>query len=243
MSYPGAKSNTGAWQTIIGQIPATDWFIEGFAGSAQITRRMRPARMTYLFDVSVEAVERLCLDFDSRTGLYIERCNFVAWLSESKFERNTTAVIYCDPPYPLSTRNGREYYEHEMTDADHAALISALLQSRARVLLSGVRCPLYDAELKAWRRIDYRVKWHKKTAIESLWCNFPEPTELQDWRFAGRNYRDRWRMEKLRRNVLAKLKRMQPRQRGFVLNAINDAYPVSGLTQPTAFQKPAVPVS
>lgn len=60
-------------------------------------------------------------------------------------------LIYADPPYPLATRY-KKLYKHEMTDADHAALLDALDAHPGPVVLSGYACPLYDDRLGHWQR-------------------------------------------------------------------------------------------
>ena len=62
--------------------------------------------------------------------------------------------MYIDPPYLLSTRTGKQY-KHEMTDKDHMEFLDTLLNSKAKIMLSGYRHPLYDEKLKEWKR-NYR---------------------------------------------------------------------------------------
>jgi hypothetical protein len=64
------------------------------------------------------------------------------------------------------------------------------------VLLSGRRSKLYDSLLVDWRRVDYQTRNHEHTVTESLWCNFPEPTALHDYRFLGANFRERQRIKR-----------------------------------------------
>lgn len=87
-------------------------------------------------------------------------------------------LIYCDPPYVLSTR-GRKQYRHEMTDDDHRELLKELCKSRAMVMLSGYDCELYEEYLKDWRtvQIDTRAQ-NNLHRTETLWMNF-EPQGQQ----------------------------------------------------------------
>lgn len=84
------------------------------------------------------------------------------------------ALIYADPPYPLSTRDdNRADYAHEMTDADHRALARVLRAARGKVVLSGYPCRLYDEELYPhWAREEreHRADGAKKRT-EVLWMN------------------------------------------------------------------------
>jgi DNA adenine methylase len=86
---------------------------------------------------------------------------------------------YCDPPYLHATRTAKAAYgPHEMTDADHAALLDCLLACRGKVMLSGYRNPLYDAALDGWRREEFDLPNNagqnkvKARRVECVWCNF-----------------------------------------------------------------------
>ena len=71
---------------------------------------------------------------------------------------------YLDPPYVQDTRQGGidnpndGRYVHEMTDADHAALVDALLRLPGKFLLSGYAQDVYaPLEAAGWRRIDWQT--------------------------------------------------------------------------------------
>jgi DNA adenine methylase len=84
----------------------------------------------------------------------------------------TDTLLYVDPPYLLSTRSGGRMYRHEMTDADHVALLDALDAHPGPVLLSGYQSALYDERLTAWRRVDTITQAEKgNERVESLWLN------------------------------------------------------------------------
>ncbi len=81
------------------------------------------------------------------------------------------ALIYADPPYPFSTRNGK-LYQHEMTDADHALLLDALDAHLGPVVLSGYHCALYDNRLSHWHTREKQAQAEKgNTRTEVLWLN------------------------------------------------------------------------
>lgn len=83
----------------------------------------------------------------------------------------TERLIYADPPYPLSTRSGA-LYQHEMTDADHLALLDALDAHPGPVVLSGCHCALYDGRLRHWHTREKQVQAEKgNTRTEVLWLN------------------------------------------------------------------------
>lgn len=58
-------------------------------------------------------------------------------------------LIYCDPPYVLGTRHGKQYRE-EMTDTDHIKLLDVLKAHKGPVLISGYESELYNDMLQDW---------------------------------------------------------------------------------------------
>ena len=90
-------------------------------------------------------------------------------------------LIYCDPPYVLSSRSGgKRQYKHEMSDADHEELLAALKAHRGPALISGYRSGLYDRELSGWyRETCTSTDQLSRRREEVLWMNF-EPEQRQE---------------------------------------------------------------
>jgi DNA adenine methylase len=94
-----------------------------------------------------------------------------------------TTLFYLDPPYVHETRATTGEYAHEMTEDQHAELLATLATIKGKFLLSGYRCPLYDAAATRWRwtRHDFELPNNaaggkeKRRMVESLWCNFSSP--------------------------------------------------------------------
>jgi DNA adenine methylase len=85
-------------------------------------------------------------------------------------------LIYLDPPYVWSTR-GRKQYRHEMTDQDHEELLETVFHSRAKIMLSGYDCELYERFLKDWYKLQMPARAQNNLRrVETLWLNF-EPVE------------------------------------------------------------------
>ncbi len=96
-------------------------------------------------------------------------------------------LIYADPPYVLSTRDPRasdstgtgtgtgNYYRHEMTDADHVALLQNLRGARGMVIVSGYDNDLYADQLDGWERhqTSARISAGRGTVMrtETVWIN------------------------------------------------------------------------
>ena len=82
------------------------------------------------------------------------------------------ALIYCDPPY-LQTLRKKCMYAHEMSEEKHVEMLEALLESEARVIVSGYDSTLYNEMLKGWRTDEavttVQLGLHR---TEKLWMNF-----------------------------------------------------------------------
>jgi hypothetical protein len=237
MSYLGSKAQAGVFQRIICQMPAHSFYVEPFFGSGQIFFRKRPAGVNVIIDADGQQIKKLLADPRVKTGAGCQPSSEVTFrtgaaarvicgdalleLAALKPTLPADAVIYCDPPYLLSTRTSRDRYNHEFgTDEQHASLLALLQEMPCRVLLSGYPSKLYAQKLKAWRCISYRTRTRGRTLTECLWCNFPEPTELHDWRFIGKGYRERLALKRFAARWTARMDRMPELKRNFFLNLI-----------------------
>jgi hypothetical protein len=61
------------------------------------------------------------------------------------------------------------------------------------------------------------------SAIETVWCNFPEPAELHDTRFVGDGFRDRERIRRKISRWVRRLERLPLAERAVILAAFDDA--------------------
>lgn len=117
----------------------------------------------------MEAAERL-------RGVQIENRPAVEVINRYNFEN---VLIYCDPPYVLSTRC-RKQYNHEMTDADHEELLAALIKHKGPVIISGYASDLYDDALAGWYREEIENQaMNAQKRKEIIWFNRKrEPEQL-----------------------------------------------------------------
>ena len=85
----------------------------------------------------------------------------------------TGTLHYVDPPYLHTTRSdARHAYAHEMSDADHLALLDHLSSLAGMVILSGYPSALYDDALAGWSRLTRRSLDNGATwRTECLWLN------------------------------------------------------------------------
>ncbi|MCB4365442.1 DNA adenine methylase [Hydrogenophaga taeniospiralis] len=105
-------------------------------------------------------------------GVVIENRNAITVMQTHDSDQT---LHYVDPPYVHSTRNLRTRapaYKHELSNADHETLASALKELQGMVVVSGYRCDLYDHLFNGWQRIDQAAHADgAKDRIESLWLS------------------------------------------------------------------------
>ena len=114
---------------------------------------------------------------DSFQGIQIE--NLPALELIEKYDNENT-FFYLDPPYIQATRSTFYKYPYEMTDDDHSELAAVLLRVKAKVMVSGYRCELYDKIYSGWNRIDdepYLSPLSRKPKHESIWLNYDPPAQ------------------------------------------------------------------
>ena len=98
-----------------------------------------------------------------------------------RFNRSDV-LIYCDPPYILSTRSGKQY-RHELDDDGHARLLDVLLDHKGPVIISGYENELYEKKLQRWHKEENTMYTQAgNPRREILWMNF-EPEKQMELRW------------------------------------------------------------
>lgn len=239
VKYIGGKNQLGTAARIINQIPPHAVYIEPFLGSGAILRLKRPAERSFGVDLVpalFPALRTAATNTALLQGCGISFLEYYPWTGRE--------MVYCDPPYLLATRGGREYYLHEMTDADHARLLCVIKSIPAMVMISGYAHPMYDSALASWRRETFTAytRTHAQRT-EVLWMNYPLPKELHDDRYVGGDFRERWALEKQRRNLVRKFLAMPEAKRAALFSALVDAMGTTGPTAQNGVNRSAHPTA
>lgn len=124
----------------------------------------------------MQAAERL-------RGVQIDNRPAVELIERFSYEN---VLIYCDPPYMLETRHGKQY-QCEMDEQDHNDLLDVLQAHRGPVILSGYENSLYNDRLSKWHReetVCYSQVCSQKR--ESLWMNFEPEKQMDIYEILGR---------------------------------------------------------
>lgn len=93
--------------------------------------------------------------------------------------------MYLDPPYILGTRTGQQY-KYEMLDADHEELLKKVLQSKAKIMISGYESDMYNDYLTGWHKEYFRsCAEHNGTRQEVVWMNYEYNLQISFANFQG----------------------------------------------------------
>lgn len=224
MRYNGGKGRS--FRNIINLIPPHDVYVEAFVGYGSVIRNKRPADINIAMDKN-EAVVTEVSAMMAVSGIGCECIvgNAVHILSSGKWTPNT--FFYLDPPYLFGTRSSnRPLYVHEFgTPKQHKKLLDVIKSLPGMVMISGYWSDLYATHLASWYTFswDDYTRGHRKTK-EWLWMNYPPPTELHDYSFFGRDYRERERFKKKKERWLAQLEATPTMERNALLSAIHDKF-------------------
>jgi len=251
MAFPGGKSVSGLYQRIINAMPPHSVYIEPFLGDGAVMRRKKPAIHNVGIDSYADVLARwrgdeldhlelFCCDgidwLKHFFGLYrfipgprnsqlrlsqgAECCD--AGQSDDRIPPSEDVLVFADPPYPANSRKStRSPYRHDLSDEQHADLLSVLMRLPCYVMASSYDSVLYRSALAEWRLIEIPVTNRANgRAVECLWMNYPEPTELHDYSYLGAEKRER---ERIRRRVSSwcrTLARLPTLERKAIIDAI-----------------------
>lgn len=216
MRYDGGKGGAGVFQKIINLMPPHDVYIEAFVGGGNIFERKRPALASIVIDADAAVTDIWrARDIAACTVICGDAIEFLR-----SYQWKGGELVYCDPPYVLSSRRGGAMYRHEMTDDQHRELLAVLAVLPVPVILSGYRNAIYSDAVPDWNTIDFQAMTRRGVATETVWFNFPVPSVLHDLRYVGDNFRARERLKRKKSRWVARLAKMDPLERAVLLDAL-----------------------
>lgn len=251
-TYFGGKGASGTYQKIINQLPPHDIYIEPFLGAGNILRRKKPAsKLNWGMDMDERLIRyyesaAVPLNFKIVPGCAL---SLIHSLAAGILKYNDTVLIYLDPPYLHETRKSNKRYNFEMSKQQHERMLMDITgkqlniyvksdyenseyfttkineaSDKVYIVISHYECDLYNKYLDNWRRIDFNSITRGGLAVESLYMNYAEPTELHQYDFLGDNYREREKIQnQIKRNV-ERLQRMPPLLRNAIVTNIKENF-------------------
>jgi hypothetical protein len=217
-AYDGGKGGAGVAQWIINQIPPHRVYIEPFVGAGAVQRFKAPARIAIVVDIDEQVIATHWADTRDLIVIHGDALEYLRGYAYQGDE-----FVYCDPPYLMETRScQRPLYAHEFaTIEQHRALLTLLERLPCMVAISGYWSALYALELASWRSDTFQtVNRAGKSTTEWLWMNYPPPLELHDYRYLGKNFRERERIKRKKTRWTKRLREMPELERLCLMEAI-----------------------
>lgn len=90
---------------------------------------------------------------------------------------------------------------------------------RPYMMVSSYFTMTYAKALGDWDYFEFQSQTRGGPRTESVWKNYTNPTALHDYRYLGGDKQERFKLERRRRNLLAKLKRLPAVERNALMQA------------------------
>lgn len=214
-NYPGGKNGSGVFHTIINRIPEHSIYFEFFAGSASIYFNKLPSSISFLCDASRLPIDHLLPKIRATDHAFIfdSVSNVRFWVAILNHFHASGLKVFCylDPPYPMQSRSSsRPIYDFEMSDENHIALLRGLVPATFPIAISTYPNSIYSSFLSKWHVHSYVAATRKGPKKELLYMNYAMPAALHDYRYLGKNFRERESFSRIRKNLLKKLDNIPP---------------------------------
>lgn len=245
-NYPGSKGGNGTFQNIINHIPPHKVYCEPFLGGGAIYRYKLPAELSILGDINAEVLNEFCnqyLEDDfcllNKTSEYTYRSTdmkeltrlFLGHYTETCESLSTHQDIffYFDPPYVKSTRKSQDdIYGYEWNDQDHTEFLEYVLKLNHKVMISCYDNFIYELYLDGWNKFTFTSMTRNGPAKETIYMNYPQPKELHDYRYLGKNMTDRQRIQRKVNRHIKKLYHLPVLERNKVLHDLKNHFNLCG---------------
>lgn len=201
-------------------------YLEIFVGNGGIVRNLRLPGNVIISDLDsnvIKAWEKM-----QNKGHYkkvqLVHGNGLDLFRQYRYD-DTATFVYCDPPYRIDSRkNDKDLYRFEWDDEDHKEFLSMAVTASCNVMISHYPDEMYDEKLFGWHTVDFKAMTRSGLANERIYMNYPPPFILQDYRYLGKDYRERELIKKKTISMMGKIKALPHNQRAAILSAVIATY-------------------
>ncbi len=221
-NYPGGKNQDGVYQRIINLIPPHRIWVECCAGSAAITKRIRPTEESYCIEMDLCQVHMLEKDLPEHVilsqGDFMELLSLDDLASDSYF-------LFIDPPYMIETRTSKApIYKHEWNMQDHIAFLLWIKEVKCPVLITHPICELYLEVIGHWYKVQYEYMSHAGKRSDCIWMNYPHPIQLHDYSYLGTDRTERQQINRLENRWINRFNKLSPKVKGKIMASLQENF-------------------
>lgn len=222
--YPGGKNVNGTYQKIINLIPPHDIYVEGCVGGGAILQRKRPASITIANDCDPQIYAAwIKYMMDGLEARNIDVLELIDELVVMVFA-GERIFLYLDPPYPKETRStNKQIYLFDSTPELHKSILSGIIKVNYNCMISTYPNKLYKDVLGSdpdWYLYEYESTTRGSVKTEQLWMNYPQPTELHDYQYLGKDCWDRQRIKRKINTKIATLLKLPVLERQAIIQGV-----------------------
>jgi hypothetical protein len=228
-SYPGGKGSDGTIHKLINAIPPHHHYVEPFVGGGAVVRHKRPAPLSNtVLDLDKNVIQ-VWLD-QAPPWVQVVHGDGLAMLGKPLPQYATGRTFwFIDPPYLDETlKSGQAPYAHRFTYEQHVHLLRTVEHMRRTsdhlMMVCALPNLLYERHLKHWNTFQYQNMTRVGLQTEQVWFNYTV-TDLHDYRYLGKDYRDRERIKRKQKNKIKELAALPPLERKALLEHIRNVYP------------------
>jgi site-specific DNA-adenine methylase len=205
-NYIGNKDFSNVIHFLVNRLPKSKNYYSLFYGSGGLEKSI------YTADAKFICAERNpdCKKHETSMTATIEYLDYKDLIEENVFTPDD--FVFADPPYMFSTRRaGKKYYKFEFNLEDHKGFLRRMLSLPCRVMITHPECDLYNEYLKGWKRVDLKYMTQQGWFTDSVYMNYePENIELLNYDCLGKDFTDRQRIKRQRKNIINKFKNLDP---------------------------------
>ncbi len=231
--YNGGKAGQGTYQKIINFIPPCEEYYELMVGNGGIVRNLLLPCFVWINDLDKTVIDKWNVVLKKnrmyRNGNFIVTNKDAIQLLEQLLEKDRTSFIYLDPPYKHETRKGGStpLYKFEWQTKDHIKFLKLVHNCTCSVMISHPKDELYSKYLKGWYTFDFQSMTSQGLMWDRIWMNYPPPVLRQDYRYLGKNYREREIISRKVKRHVAKINALPEVQQVAILSALIKQIPAA----------------
>lgn len=204
--YIGNKDFSNVIHFLVNRLPKSERYFSLFYGAGGLEKSIYTAAAHFVCSEKNPD----CKKHETSMMATIEYSDYKDLLEENVFTRSD--FVFVDPPYMFSTRRAaRKYYKFEFNENDHIELLNYMVPMSCRIMITHPECDLYNEYLKGWKRVDLKYMTRKGWFTDSVYMNYePSNIELLNYDCLGKDFTDRQRIKRQRKNIINKFKSLDP---------------------------------
>lgn len=216
--YPGNKDFSNVIHFLVNRLPKSKRYFSLFYGAGGLEQSIYTRDAKFICaEINPDNKK-----FENSPLATIEYSDYKDLIEDNVF--TSEDFVFADPPYIFSTRStGKKYYKYEFTIPEHIEFLNYMISLPCKIMITHPEHDLYNKMLLGWRREDLNYMTRNGWFKDSIWMNYdPGAIELLNYECLGRDFTDRQRIKRQRKNVIQKFKAFDPHIRNAIVKELKN---------------------